>query len=109
MRKLLKITAALAVLLVLISASCKEVTGESDLAEGEVIATVCTDFSDDGCPVLLEVSQNGEDILLMPIEWEGKYSKHGMKLAVKYTLSRIRQEECLKGMPAVIHEVRKLR
>ena len=80
-----------------------------ELAEGEVLASVTTEYAEQGCAVLLEISEDGEDMLLMPLELKDEYKKHGTKLIIRYTLSRIRQDVCLTGMPAVLNEVREVK
>ncbi|MDG1333003.1 MAG: hypothetical protein P8P74_11785 [Crocinitomicaceae bacterium] len=97
--------------LLLISASCEEAVSadpskEEQLEEVGTRAIVTTDYSDEGCAVLLEIEEEGQKVLLMPIELEEKFKIHGTEVLIEYTLSRIMQGECLKGRPIVIQSIK---
>lgn len=76
----------------------KEITG--------VIATVTTDYAAEGCKVLLEIEENGEMVLLWPIELEDKYKVDGKKVEIVFHSSRIAQGECQTGRPVVIETIK---
>lgn len=97
--------------LFLSSSSCEEIV-ESNTSKEEVTeeagtqAMVTTDYVDEGCSVLLEIEEGGEKVLLMPIELEDKYRKHGTKVLIEYRLSRIMQSDCQKGRPIIIDKIK---
>lgn len=74
--------------------------------ESETRAIVTTKFLDDGCEVLLEIQENGEKVMLMPIELEDQYKIDGRELLIKFHSSRIMQSSCQIGRPIVIENVR---
>lgn len=96
--------------IVLSSASCEEITEteaskEEQVEETGTRAIITTEFVDEGCPVLLEIEENGQKELLMPIQLEEKFKVHGTEVSIEYTLSRIMQSECQKGRPIVINSI----
>ena len=70
------------------------------------IAKVTTDFQDDGCEVLLELEENGERALLLPIDLDEKYKVHGLEVLITYHSSRIMQSTCQNGRPIVIDSIK---
>lgn len=93
----------------LISSSCEEVIKEDPSSEVPVEevgtrAIVTTEFADDGCAVLLEINEDGQKVLLMPIEIEEKFKVHGTELLIEFHFSRIMQSECQKGRPIVLEK-----
>ena len=97
-------------LVLLSSSSCEQAMNddppvESPMEELGTRALVTTEYSEEGCPILLEVEENGQKVLLMPIELEGKFKIHGTKVLIEYHLSRIVQSECQKGRPIVVEKI----
>lgn len=71
-----------------------------------VIAIVTTAYQSEGCEVLLEIEENGEKELFLPIELEDKFKKHGTKLKITFHPSRIMQSGCHKGIPISIDNIK---
>jgi hypothetical protein len=100
----------LIVALVLSSSSCQQVV-ESNPEKEEVsettgtLAVVTTEFSDEGCPFLLEIEENGKKVLLMPIELDEEFKKDGLRVSIEFHFSRIMQSECQKGRPIVLDSI----
>ena len=91
------------------SSSCEQVAEVDSSEEVEVAGTraiVTTEYSKHGCPVLLEIEEEGQKIFLMPIELAEKFKVHGTKVLIEYRFSRIMQSECQKGRPVVVEKVR---
>lgn len=100
------LTASFALLGVfLMSASCEEKAEEIAEMEGGVKAVVTDKYTADGCAILLEVKIDGEDQLLYPVDLADEFKENGAILMIKYRPSRIQQKDCLKGQPALIDEV----
>ena len=77
----------------------------SDL-ESETRAIVTTKFLEDGCEILLEIQENGEKAMLLPVDLEDEYKVDGIELLITFHFSRIMQSECQIGRPIVIENVR---
>lgn len=100
------ITACFAfVSVVLMSSSCEEKAEDIAEMEGGVKAVVTDKYASDGCAVLLEVKVDGEELLLYPVDLAEEFKENGAILMIKYRPSRIQQTDCLKGQPALIDEV----
>lgn len=100
-----------ALLFILLSASCgetKEISQPERPEELEVgvLATVTTDYAKDGCEVLLEITEDGELTLLMPIDLEEQFKVDGKKVRIVFHSSRIAQTTCQKGRPVVIESIK---
>ncbi|MFK7786379.1 MAG: hypothetical protein AB8B56_14765 [Crocinitomicaceae bacterium] len=98
-------------LAVLSSSSCEDTmqtnTSKEETQEASgTPAIVTTKFADEGCAVLLEMEEEGQKVLLMPIELEEKFKKDGLKVSIEFTFSRIMQSECQKGRPIVIQSIK---
>jgi hypothetical protein len=71
-----------------------------------VMSMVTTDFSDDGCEVLLEIMEDGKPVLLMPINLADSLKVDRKKLIIEFHSSRIVQTDCQKGRPVVIETIK---
>ncbi len=91
--------------LFLMSNSCEDDAVEVAKLNGGVKATVTTAYSNEGCPYLMEVDGESGKELLMPINLDNQFKVNGTVVLMKYTVSRIQQTDCLKGMPIVIDEI----
>jgi ABC-type Fe3+-citrate transport system substrate-binding protein len=69
-------------------------------------AKITTAFAEEGCPVLVELTENGEIVYYAPIELADEYKKEGMLVKIKYTRSRAPQTTCFKGSPIVIDDIK---
>lgn len=76
----------------------------SDIENG-TRAIVNMKFVDDGCDVLLEVQENGEKVLLLPIELDDQFKVDGVELLITFHSSRIMQSICQIGRPIVLDKV----
>ena len=90
--------------------SCEDVDKEDSSKEEQVQvvgvrAVVSTEYSVDGCPVLLEIEEDGRKVLLMPVELKEKFKVHGAEVLIEYHLSRIMQSECQIGRPIVVDDI----
>lgn len=99
------------ILFVLLSASCGETKAvQTEEKEKEeitgVIATVTTDYASEGCAALLEIEEDGEMVLLWPIELEDRFKVDGKKVQIVFHSSRIAQTDCQKGRPVVIETIK---
>lgn len=98
-------------LFVLISASCDETNKTEDTSKPEevgagVMAIVITDYAGEGCEVLLEITEEGKPVLLMPINLEDSFKINGKKVIIEFHSSRIMQGNCQKGRPIVIDSIK---
>lgn len=64
-------------------------------------------FAGEGCALLIELDGQ-QGTFLIPIGLEEKYTVDGMGLQFKYQPSRASNGGCMKGLPAVLTEVRAL-
>lgn len=100
-----------ACLVLLSSASCEDVavsepSNEVKVEEVGTRALVTTEYADEGCNVLLEIEEEGQKVLLMPIELEDQFKVNGTEVLIEFHSSRIMQSECQKGRPIVIETVK---
>lgn len=70
--------------------------------------TITTDFAKEGCPVLLMLDGKAEEPMLLPIGLDDRYKDHGMRLSFTWRPSRAPSGSCLKGMPAILEDIRVL-
>lgn len=91
--------------------SCTETT--NSLSKEEVRtdvegtrAIVNTRFQNDGCDILLEIEENGQKVLLMPVHLEDSFKVNGAQLAITFHASRIMQSKCQLGRPIVLESVK---
>ena len=68
-------------------------------------AIVTTRFADDGCEVLLEIEENGEKVLLLPIQLDDQYKVNGLEVIISFHSSRVMQSNCQIGRPIVIEKI----
>ena len=95
----------------LLSASCGETKDvpPKETKQEELVgvpARVTTAYAQDGCDVLLEISEEGESVLLMPINLEDQFKIDGKKVQIVFHSSRIAQSTCQKGRPVVIETIK---
>lgn len=70
------------------------------------LAVVTTRFQNEGCEVLLEIEEEGEKVLLMPIHLEDSFKVDGKQLEITFHSSRIMQSNCQLGRPVVLDLVK---
>lgn len=92
------------------AASCEDQVNENSKDEilnfeNGIRAIVTTKFVDEGCEALLEIQENGEKIMLLPIEFDEMYKIHGLQLLITFHSSRIMQSTCQIGRPIVIEKI----
>ena len=80
--------------------------GEEVFHQRGTLAIVTTDFSDKGCPFLLEIEENAEKVLLMPIELPEEFKKDCLRVSIRFQFSRIMQSECQKGRPIILNSIK---
>lgn len=119
MQRFLKTLSFISCTILLLSASCRNVTDENNVEtsgsneNGFIEAVVTQSFSEEGCEYLIAPTQNGElmndengnVILYMPIELDEAFRKNG-PVEIKFHLSRIKQEGCFHAKPIIIDEIR---
>ena len=110
MKAILKIVVTCFGLIAVSASSCDEQIEkpsrmETAQIERDTHATVTTKFVDDGCEVLLEIIENGKNVMLMPINIEDQYKVDGLKVIIQFHSSRIMQATCQIGRPIVIEKI----
>lgn len=98
---------------VLSSSSCEE-AAQSDTTPVEeelsgetgISAIVTSEYADEGCTFLLQIEEEREKVLLMPIELDEEFKKDGLKVSIQFHFSRVMQSECQKGRPIVIDSIK---
>lgn len=70
--------------------------------------TITTAFAGEGCPVLLMLDGKAEEPILLPIALDERYNVHGMRLSFTWRPSRASSGACMKGMPAILEDIRVL-
>lgn len=91
--------------------ACSEIndsrsTDEIQTDETGIVAIVNLQFQDDGCEVLLEIEENGNKVLLMPIQIEDEFKIQGEELEIVFHASRIMQSKCQIGRPIVLESIK---
>lgn len=71
---------------------------------GFVKAKITNQYAVDGCPFLIELKD--EDLLLSPQNLREEYKKNGLEVWLKYRTTKPYVNECRKGIPAIIIEIR---
>lgn len=96
----------------LLSSSCKDVSSNSSVELGSdkfVTATITEKYSKDGCGFILTVQENGKTLLFDPVSLENKFKQEGMKVIVKFHISRVQQTSCFNAQPVIIDDIKAIR
>ncbi len=80
-------------------------TSEAVLAEGRYLGHITTAFADEGCPFILTYTDGSEEKYLIPVQLEEQYQQNGLQMEFGFHYSRIMQDDCQKGQPAVLEAV----
>lgn len=97
---------ALCFLLLLGCTASKPTTNiEPELEEGKYIGLVTNQFEQDGCEWLIQFNDGAEDKYLIPVYLEEDFKKNGLKVVFSFHYSRISQDNCQMGQPAVLEEI----
>ena len=97
----------------LLSSACKEQCGfskgESDAAGTNFeLATIEDHKGEEGCGFLVAIDRGDQKQLYLPVEMDGDFEIDGLKVKIKFHLSRIKQVGCFDAQPIVIDAIEKI-
>ena len=82
-----------------IEAPPMEITGDA------VTGMITSQFAEEGCPWLVQITTRGQEAFLIPIALDEQYLKNGMRLRFTHRPSKASSGQCGKGDPAILENI----
>lgn len=93
-------------------ATVKNDTAITQVQEEEfpfVEGVITNDYREQGCDFLFEFTdREGHKMLVRPIELDEKYQKDGLKVRMRFRMSRIQNGGCDLAHPVIIEEIERI-
>ena len=86
----------------------KELTNEAPPVETNneaVSGLITSQFAEEGCPWLVQITTRGQEAFLIPIALDEQYLKNGMRLRFTHRPSKASSGRCGKGDPAILENI----
>ena len=98
---------------VLMSSACKEQSGFSTesvvpIGTNFELATIEDHKGEDGCGFVVAIDRGDRKQLFIPVEMNAEFEVDGLRVKIKFHLSRVKQDGCFDAQPIVIDAIERI-